>query len=426
MPNRNSILIIGAGLAGLAAANHLAQHGISSKILEARQRPGGRIWVDRTLGVPLGKGAAWIHGIEGNPLAELFSENEFFPFHRQSFYSYNQSGQRISDERIGSFHDRIEDYFMRAKQYAFEQPNDIALSSAFSHFFNRIDLSADEQALFLRKMKYFENYIGDNYEYLSARHWDEEVLLPGAHGVLVDAYESIIQNLSKNCDIQFDTIAQSIHWNDDAVDVTTNQGTYRASAVIVTVPLGVLKQNTITFYPDLPHDKKNAIAQLGMGLFNIVAMRFPHAFWDNTCHAFFLPEKNTCSMYFNASFFTGCPILLGYVGGDTARQLEQKEDAAIISDIVTHFKQYFGESVVTPESFFVTRWLSDPWSAGSYSYHGIGSSGDDRDALAKDIAHRIYFAGEATHREYYATTHGAYLSGIREAQKIVLSPRNSR
>lgn len=417
--HKNPIIIVGAGIAGLAAANHLHKHGIPTIILEARDRAGGRICVDNSLGVPLGKGASWIHGVEGNPIIECGNKTKLFAFNRKLFYSYDNSGKRISEKNSSDFDDRWNKSLLFAKNYAYANQKDIALSSAILHSFHSQDLSSIENNLFLKKLKYFENYLGDNVEYLSARHWDEEIVLPGEHGIIIDAYDNVIKKLSNKCHIKLNTHVQSIKTTNDSVEVLTNQGVFHAQSVILTVSLGVLKQNKLTFSPELPIEKKQAISKLGMGLFNIIAMRFPSVFWDNTCHGFFIPENNTCATFFNASHFTGHPIILGYVGGDTARKLEKQSDSIIISDILKSFRQYFGESVMPLQSYFVTRWLEDPWSLGSYSYNAIGSSGNERDILAKDIKNKIYFGGEATHRDFFATTHGAYLSGVREAEKIV-------
>ncbi len=65
------ILIIGAGIAGLAAAQDLIQSGFDVTILEARARSGGRICPDDSLGLTVGRGATWIHGMEGNPITNL-------------------------------------------------------------------------------------------------------------------------------------------------------------------------------------------------------------------------------------------------------------------------------------------------------------------------------------------------------------------
>jgi monoamine oxidase len=68
-----------------------------------------------------------------------------------------------------------------------------------------------------------------------------------------------------------------------------------------------------------------------------------------------------------------------------------------------------------------TRWKSDPCSQGSYSFDKLGATPSDRDVLAAPVRGRIFFAGEATHREMFSTVHGAYLSGCRAADEILRS-----
>jgi len=65
------VIVIGAGIAGLAAARDLSIDGYDVLVLEARNRIGGRIWTSRDLGVPADLGASWIHGFEDNPISRL-------------------------------------------------------------------------------------------------------------------------------------------------------------------------------------------------------------------------------------------------------------------------------------------------------------------------------------------------------------------
>ena len=90
----------------------------------------------------------------------------------------------------------------------------------------------------------------------------------------------------------------------------------------------------------------------------------------------------------------------------------------IIKKTMLNFKKHFGFSIPDPTSYLNTRWSNDPFSYGSYSYLKVGSTDYDHDAIAKPVSNRLFFAGEATCPKYFATTHGAYLSGIREAERI--------
>lgn len=129
------------------------------------------------------------------------------------------------------------------------------------------------------------------------------------------------------------------------------------------------------------------------------------------------------------------PVLLALVAGMAANIVESVTDDIIIGRCMSVLKNIFGNtSVPQPKETVVTRWRSDQWARGSYSYVSVGSSGSDYDLLAAPVIPpssqdphgtketeeipRLFFAGEHTIRNYPATVHGAYLSGLREAGRI--------
>jgi monoamine oxidase len=81
-------------------------------------------------------------------------------------------------------------------------------------------------------------------------------------------------------------------------------------------------------------------------------------------------------------------------------------------------RSMFGRAIPDPVDAQITRWASDPLAFGSYSFNALGATPDMRDDLARPVDGRIFFAGEATERDYFATVHGAYLSGLRAAEQI--------
>ncbi len=86
---------------------------------------------------------------------------------------------------------------------------------------------------------------------------------------------------------------------------------------------------------------------------------------------------------------------------------------------MTVLRRLFGRAIPHPDAWLITRWRNDPFARGSYSYVPVGATPEDFDALAAPVADRLFFAGEATHRRCYATVHGAYLTGQREAERIL-------
>lgn len=420
--NQKKIIIIGAGIAGLAACTRLIEYGFDAMILEARNRSGGRIWTDDTLGIPLGRGAGWIHGVEGNPIALLakHSHTKMEPVDSNKFITFDRNGYPIPDADIQKFNIKFDELLKQAKELAYHSKHDISLASALSDIIKSKKFSPVESDLLEKQIRYFERHIGASYEFLSARYWDHEEMWPGENCFLTTSYQPIIEGLVKNCPVQLDTIVTQINTRANDIEIITENAIFYADAVIITLPLGVLKKNVVTFNPPLPNFKQQAIQRLGMGVFNITAIKFPTPFWPEEAQAFFFTHYDTLSIstFFNVHYFIQQPILLGISGGESARKLENLSDIEVIEKIMHGFKNIFGSQLPEPECYFNTRWSHDPFSYGSYSYIPTESSGDDYEAMAKPVSNKLFFAGEATCSKYPATTHGAYLSGIREAERI--------
>lgn len=416
---KKKILIIGAGIAGLAACKQLIEGGFDATILEARNRYGGRIWIDDTVGIPLGLGANWMHGTEGNPLLPIAKKTHttMAVLDPNKFVTYDSSNKLISFADKKNFDNKFENFLAQAKAYALNLKQDISLAEALSHFIEKEHLSTLELDLLESRFSYIEGYIGASAENLSARHWNDEEALAGGNYFLTSSYASILEDIKTNCPIQLDTIVTAVNIRNNDVEIITNKNNFYADAVVITVPLGVLKKNKITFNPPLPDYKQKALNNLGMGLFNITAMKFAKEFWPHDSHILRIPQS-AIRTFFNLSHFISTHMLIGLSGGDSALALEKISDEELINKSLHNFKQIFGTDIPQPEAFINTRWSTDPFSYGSYSYISPGASTRDHDAIAMTVANRLFFAGEATSSKYPATTHGAYLSGLREAEKI--------
>ncbi|HHW87448.1 MAG TPA: FAD-dependent oxidoreductase, partial [Chloroflexi bacterium] len=117
------------------------------------------------------------------------------------------------------------------------------------------------------------------------------------------------------------------------------------------------------------------------------------------------------------------PVLLWFNAGEYGAALEALSDAEITAAAMATMRTLYGDAIPAPEAVHITRWLSDPLARGAYSSLAVGATPDDRAALAAPVDGRLYFAGEATHRDYPSTVHGAYLSGLEAASAITQSGR---
>jgi monoamine oxidase len=421
--NSKKILIIGAGIAGLGAYKRLCEYGYDVQILEARDRTGGRICTDYTLGIPIGIGAGFIHGDKNNPVIELINSSSVNKaiVDPSKFVFFDGENKQVSQSAIIEFNIKFEYYLSKAKILALEASTDISLKNALSTVLENETFNSLETNLLHARLISLESYIGAGYELLSGRFWDEEESWDGDNCFLVDSYQPILETLTKNIDIKLNNVVKKIELNENQLIVSTDQSTYYADAVIVTVPLGVLKNKKIKFIPPLPDYKQNAIDRLEMGVFNIISLKFSDAFWPNDYHAMYFSQfdKSSVSVFFNLHSFIKLPILLGYSGGERAKTIEKLDDKEIVEKTMENFRQVYGNDIPEPQSYVISRWSSDPFSFGSYSFIPTGAQSEDYESISKSISDRIFFAGEATSIKHPATTHGAYLSGIREAEAII-------
>lgn len=426
----DKIIIIGAGIAGLSAANHLRHSGSDVTILEARDRIGGRIHADCSWGFPIAKGATWIHDAKNNPMLNLAQQYgcQVFSYDRGKSYTFTSQGQLLPETEIAAFNEVFEKALAKAKDYALNASEDCSLAEALQHFWNTDYFNPIWQVLFAKRLKFFENYMGEKYERLSARYWDLGGSLAKENFIIRDGYSAILRGLAQDCDIKLNTCVKVINYQQKKIKIITNNGDYSADKLLITLPLGVLKTKQVTFIPELPKIKQDAIDIIGMGLFDVIGLKFTKTFWPNQASSMYIfnsTEAITCNVFFNLQPVFNQPILFGYVGGSTACALEALTDQQVLDKTMQTLSNAFCSDLSLPEKYFITRWGSDPFSLGSYSYVAVGATAQHFINLSTPIDNKLYFAGEATNAHLYdATVHGAYLSGIREAKRITQDETN--
>lgn len=197
-----------------------------------------------------------------------------------------------------------------------------------------------------------------------------------------------------------------------------------AKKVIVTVPVGVLQAGTINFVPCLPIRKMKAIRRIGVGLLNSCVM-----LWDDCDH---LPWKDEnkwiktilCAEGRKQGWFTefyspksrnGKKIVYAYTSGRIAKVVETMSNEEIQNEALNTLRSLY-EGIPYPKQVVVSRWGSDEFSMGAYTFNKVGQSAKDRTVLAKPVKRRLYFAGEGTSSQFFGTTHGALISGVVAAK----------
>ncbi|MBA0688586.1 hypothetical protein Goari_006361, partial [Gossypium aridum] len=200
------------------------------------------------------------------------------------------------------------------------------------------------------------------------------------------------------------------------VKVTVEDGTtFAADAVIVAVPLGVLKAKTIKFEPRLPEWKEAAIDELGVGIENKIILHFDKVFWPNVEFLGVVADTSYhCSYFLNLHKATGHSVLVYMPAGQLARDIEKMSDEAAVEFAFMQLKKILPEACA-PIQYLVSRWGTDVNTLGSYSYDAVGMSHDLYERLRVPVDN-IFFAGEATSMSYPGSIHGAFSTGQMAAE----------
>jgi monoamine oxidase len=420
------IIIIGAGVAGLTAAQILHKTGFDDiTILEASPQLGGRV---RTLkdfaqqSIELGAGE--IHG-RNSILFELIKKQDKVIFtYSDIFQEYYFIPPKLwsEDDLSEDFEDEwfnVLEVMEDLENYDGEE--DISIADFLSQ------TGIDKKLAHLPE-SWISAEFGTNTENISIQNYREiqKNWTAGSQNFILkqDSFMSILEEAFEEIipKILFEKPVQTVDYTQSKIQViTTTWQNFEADKVIVTVPLGVLKQNKITFLPELPPLKQQAIQTLGIDSGIKIILAFKQRFWaDDLGVVYAKPENMIPEFYFSSQ--NHIPVLTGYVMGKKAKQLaESPED--MIQIALRELDEMFGKEQATmyfAEGTYVD-WGQEPYILGAYSYPSFGAD-EARKTLAESVDNKLFFAGEATNYSGHpSTVHGAIETGYRVAVEIFAS-----
>ncbi|MFZ0063350.1 MAG: NAD(P)/FAD-dependent oxidoreductase [Pyrinomonadaceae bacterium] len=435
MQHSSPILIIGAGVAGLAAARELTNAGFKVTIVEARDRIGGRIYTHH--GIELG--AEFIHG-KPRCLLDIVERAHLKLSEVSNRHWYFRKGLLATSNEFWSELERVMKEMKNAER-----------DESFCDFLQRHELGEAEASAKL----YVEGFhaaraerisvIGLNKADEAAEQIDDEeqFRIPAGYGAVVQSlYDDAVAGGAL---VFLNTVVEEVRWQPNKIVITTasSKGTRSPessldsatfSRALITLPLGVLQAKSVRFIPEVT-EKQTAANKLAMGQVVKIVMRFRKPFWE---HLKLLTKDGTDHSLKDLSFIHApdelmptwwtlvpeqTPVLIGWTGGSRAEELLSAGEQAIRNHALTSLVTIFGVAQERLEELlgevYYHDWYGDPFSRGAYSYVPVGGL-EAQAQLAAPIADTLFFAGEATNTEgHQGTVHGAIATGLRAAREII-------
>ncbi|MEH2559635.1 monoamine oxidase [Bradyrhizobium algeriense] len=410
LPSSVDVAIIGAGAAGLGAANALKNSGLSVLVLEARDRVGGRAHtIMASPDVTFDVGCGWLHSAD---------ENSFVAIAEQLGFEINRSLPPWDERAYGkAFPQDDRDDFMRALNAFYDRAEQGAVAAAKTGR----DCAA---SLYLEPGNRWNPMIDAISTYVNGCELDRVSLLDmnayedtDRNWRIRRGYGALIAAYGASCPTALNCKVTLIDHSTKRVRIETSQGTLTADKVIVTVPTNLIADEAIRFHPPLPA-KVDAARGLPLGLADKVTLALdePEALpKEGNLRA--ATMRTAMGTYHIRPF--GQPCIEGFFGGRFAQSLEDAGEGALAAESINEIVSILGNDFRRKlKPLAESRWAHDPFARGSYS-HALPGHAGDRAVLAAPVDGRLFFAGEATSPEFFSTAHGARDSGERAAREVM-------
>ncbi len=439
MAKQSEVIIVGAGVSGLAAACALGRAGVSARILEARDRIGGRMLTlrDEITGAPIELGAEFIHGRPPEIFGLLKQEHVRTTEVDGDSWCANESGLAKCDfeSDVDSILEKMDDsspdesflqYLDRRWKHAKPQAKQRAIS--YVSGFNAADPTLVGVHWLVQEQETEEKI--DGQRAFRALHGYADLL-----GIFQD------QLKESKIDLLLNSMVENIQWSRNSVRIEARDShgkplTIDASHAIVTLPLSLLKTSVVgkgpvRFTPAMPAQFSNALDKMEMGRVIRIVLRFRERFWDSIRGIDGSSLSDMSFLFSHDEWFptwwtnmpSKDPIIIGWAPFRSAERLSGQSESFVVEHALRSLGKSLNVSYSKLETLlgkaYLHDWQADPLSRGAYSYGKVGAL-NALEVLSKPVDGTLFFAGEATNTEgHNGTVHGAIRSGYRAAQQIV-------
>jgi monoamine oxidase len=425
------VVVVGAGMAGLTAARALAERGVKVRVVEARERVGGRVFSVPVEGGGLAElGAEFVHGRPAE-LWALIDESGVMTVEREGSMLREQPGGGLNDDGPGDGFaalDELEDW--KGADVAFAEwlktsgvpEDDRAALTGYVEGFNAADAARISVKSLGIQQKAEEASEGD-------RSWH----VVGGYQQLAEYLERRAKELG--AEMMLDCEMTSIVWSEGRVMVATSAGKMIAKRCVVTLPLSLLQRtNEVGGVKISPEPKAVAESKrMAMGHATRFTMIFRERWWAQSSVAekdalaamsfLFTSERMPPVWWTSSPEKETFPSLTGWVGGPRTKALEGKSAGELGREACAALAGVFAMSEDVALAALISThthdWAGDPYSLGSYSY--VLTGGTDASAgMCVPEAGTMFFAGEHTDTSgHWGTVHAAMRSGLRVATQVL-------
>ncbi len=423
-----TVLVVGAGFAGIEAARELARMGARPIVLEASERIGGRAHTVNLAGTPIEAGATWLHGGHDNPVREM-ARAAGVPFRDlDAFNNVVAAGDarpnlRELFERTGA-NEKIEAAFQgaaQALQGGAGGGKPVSVAQAWPAVAQAI---GDPVAAKLVRDLAEARFAADMGEVGLAGLSEESHLAPVPHflptteAIVLGGMQRIVEHRARGLDVRLGHRVDRLTWTDRGVVVDTSRGRITARAAVVTLPVGVLKASPAFFQPALPTGHAEALSRLDVGVLGKLALVFPKVAWPTDVEGWFHTDGDVAQMIVNLAGYGQGPAIVGLGNGTGSRRIEAMDEREAARRFKVQLERLLGRPLPDPVGVRATRWLADPLARGAYGVSGLTAQGDEGVVLARPVSPSLILAGESYTAYDPHSVHGAARSGLDAARAL--------
>lgn len=410
------VVIVGAGVAGLAAARVLTAGGRTAVVLEGSPRIGGRVFTDiATFGVPFDRGAAWIHGADDNPMSSVARALHFDLVSEKPEEIIYLGRTRATAADIANYNRAYDALGEAIGEAAHEDIDAAAVTAMPSSLAPEVAAWLPTAAAAIGPLD-----IGVDLEGLSSQDWHDREDKEPSVGIR-QGFGMLVGRMADGLSVTANARVTGIRVTSDGVEIRSVRGTLRARAALVTVSTGVLASGSIAFDPILGGEKQQALVGLPMGL----VTKIPLLYAPGSPALAFAPNSSLVPQVQGErghSFVVkplGQPLVVCHVGGSLAWDLSTQPTSVAVDFARDHLRSLLGADADKGyKRGSATDWGSSPYTLGAFSAARPGSV-PARAKLDTPHAERVFFAGEAQAGARSQSVQGAYESGRRTAERIL-------